>query len=419
MAPVVNFPTYNCILKLYPDDNPLLTFQPKPWKGFASNHSFEMSTTPIHLQEIAKKHETYFKQLDGIRFIAVFLVLYDHLLAGFNTLPIGPIGVTIFFVLSGFLITRILIESKNQYKPREDGFKTYLKKFYIRRTIRIFPIYYLTIFLLFVFNVPPAREKFWWLVTYTSNLYIAHHEHWLGVVDHFWSLAVEEQFYIFFPFAVFFIPNRHLPKLLVGFIIGSVLLRLYYFLTGAPWFVAYVLMPTSLDAFGLGGIMAYLYIYHRSRFDATFRQSGLVWLGLLILAGSLLWYHLSPDPHQSVNSVFERLAGSIFAFFLIGKAIIGYEGVMKWILENPVSVFLGRISYGLYLYHNFVFNHYHITPTHPVYRLMNRIYRSFPALEENLVFNFSMYVLLTVLVATLSWYIIEKPINNLKNRFRY
>ncbi|OMP13575.1 hypothetical protein COLO4_01383 [Corchorus olitorius] len=161
-------------------------------------------------------------------------------------------------------------------------------------------------------------------------------------------------------------------------------------------------MPTSLDAFGLGGIMAYLYIYHRSRFDSTFRQTGLVWLGLLILAGSLLWYHLSPDPHLSVNSVFERLAGSIFAFFLIGKAIIGYEGVMKWILENPVSVFLGRISYGLYLYHNFVFNHYHITPTHPVYRLMHRIYRSFPTLEENMVFNFSMYVLLTILVATLS-----------------
>ncbi|PQA58518.1 acyltransferase family protein [Siphonobacter curvatus] len=378
-----------------------------------------MSATPIDVPRTAIKQESYFKQLDGIRFIAVFLVLYDHLLAGFNTLPIGPIGVTIFFVLSGFLITRILIESKHQYQPRENGLSTYLKKFFIRRTIRIFPIYYLVIFLLVLFNVPPAREKFLWLALYATNIYIAHYETWLGSMDHLWSLAVEEQFYIFFPFLVFFVPTRHLPKILVAFIIGSVSLRLYYFLKGEPWFVSYVLMPTSLDSFGLGGFLAYLYIFQLGHFQRIFRHTALVWLGLIILGGSLYWYHISADPHQSLNSVFERLAGSIFAFFLIGKAILGYDGVMKWVLENPVSIYLGRISYGIYLYHNFVYNHYHTPPTHPVYRLMHRIYREIPALEESYLFNFAAYTLLTILVATLSWYVIEKPINNLKNRFRY
>lgn len=371
--------------------------------------------------KIPAKEDIYFNQLDGIRFIAVFLVLFDHWMSGYIPFPLGPLGVNMFFVLSGFLITRILIESKHKYAPREGGLGIYLKKFYIRRTLRIFPIYYLTIFVLFALNVPPVREKLAWCLLYATNIYVAHYDQWLGVIDHFWSLAVEEQFYVFFPLVVFFFPTRHLEKLLWVFIAGSVLLRLYYYLQGGSWAKCYVLMPTSLDAFGLGGLMAYLFIFKKDSFRKLFSRRYLVWLSLGGVAGIILWQQSAPVPSLEHISyvVFERLTSSIFCFFLIGNAVYGYTGVMKAFLEHPASVYLGKISYGLYLYHNFVFNHFHTPPSHPVYKLMHRIYGHFPALADNYFFQFVMYFAITVLVATVSWYLIEKPINDLKNKFRY
>ncbi|RYF65852.1 MAG: acyltransferase, partial [Cytophagaceae bacterium] len=98
-------------------------------------------------------------------------------------------------------------------------------------------------------------------------------------------------------------------------------------------------------------------------------------------------------------------------------AVIGFGGVMKWILENPVSQYMGRISYGLYLYHNFVFNVYHTQPTHVTVRAWRRITDVLPFLTSSYVFQVGFYLALTVAIATLSWYLIEKPINNLKDRY--
>ena len=94
------------------------------------------------------KKDTYFTQLDGIRFVAVALVLFDHWLAEKNVLPLGHLGVTMFFVLSGFLITRILIESKLKDDKIGRSHWFSVKQFIIRRSIRIFPIYFLAIFAL-------------------------------------------------------------------------------------------------------------------------------------------------------------------------------------------------------------------------------------------------------------------------------
>nr|MBP6410775.1 acyltransferase [Pseudarcicella sp.] len=132
------------------------------------------------------KEEIYFKQLDGIRFLAVALVLIDHWSAGTitNRLPLGPLGVTMFFVLSGFLITRILIQSKitDDNTGRSHWFS--IKQFMIRRSLRIFPIYFLSIFLCYVLDVSPVREKILWCITYSTNIYIALNGKWLGTIDH-------------------------------------------------------------------------------------------------------------------------------------------------------------------------------------------------------------------------------------------
>ncbi|GAB2772639.1 acyltransferase [Rhabdobacter roseus] len=359
----------------------------------------------------------YLIQLDGLRFVAVGLVLGDHLMADVNTIPFGPLGVTLFFVLSGFLITRILITSRDKTLGQPGGLGTYLRKFFIRRTLRIFPIYYITVFVLYLLDEPPVRDTIAWIVLYATNIYIAVNQSWMGTIDHFWSLAVEEQFYIFFPFVIFFIPRRWLIPLFITMVVSSVVLRAIFYRAGFDWMVNYVSTPTCLDSFGLGGLMAWMQLQRKDFFVKLFRNPLWVWLGLASWVLVVYWSKTFVEVHNVANDVWERLFGSLFCFFLIGKAVVGFEGGMRWFLENPVSNYLGKISYGLYLYHNFVYNHYHTQAGHPTLRLLHKIHQYIPALKGVVVFEVAYFFLLTVLVASLSWHLIEKPINQLKDRY--
>ncbi|MES2520132.1 MAG: acyltransferase [Bacteroidota bacterium] len=369
------------------------------------------------------KQETYFSQLDGIRFLAVGLVLIDHWLAEKNVLPLGPLGVTMFFVLSGFLITRILIQSKlkDDNVGRSHWFS--VKQFIIRRSIRIFPIYFLTIFVLYVLDVPPVRDTILWCLTYSTNIYIATKEHWMGTIDHLWSLAVEEQYYLIFPYLILFLPTKHYLKVLSAMVLISVALRTYLFLNGNSWMAQYVLMPTCLDSFGLGGLLAYFFTFQKDTLFDEFCKTKYLIVSLIVLISSMYFsreYQISSNQvHHFGNLVLERLIGSIFCFFLIAKAVSGYSGTMKWFLENPVSNYLGKISYGLYLYHNFVYNVYHTPDTSYVLRVLHKMQRMIPTLTENLAFELLYFFGITTIIATLSWYCIEKPVNNLKKYFTY
>ncbi|WP_460906037.1 acyltransferase family protein [Spirosoma areae] len=371
----------------------------------------------------------HLQQLDGIRFIAVGMVLFDHWMVGRLELPLGALGVTIFFVLSGFLITRILLSSKDKLSNKPNGgLGQYLKTFYIRRTLRIFPIYYLTLFVLYLVNEPPVRRTIGWLALYASNLYMAYYGTWMGTVDHLWSLAVEEQVYLFFPLLLFFVPRRWVPLTAGLMIVGGVLLRYVLFRARMPWFIGYVTMPACLDSFGLGAIMAFWWLYQRDRFNLVFSLSIWLWVSIALFATVTILAKVLPaipDPrgwvghHNVLSDVWERLTASFIGFFLIGRAVIGFKGPMKWVLENPVSQYMGRISYGLYLFHNFVFNVFHTQPRHVTVRAWHRITDVLPFLNSSYFFQFSFYLTLTVLLATVSWFLIEKPINNLKDRFSY
>ena len=378
-------------------------------------------------QPTARPVLNHLRQLDGIRFLAVGLVLFDHWMAGRVEMPFGALGVTIFFVLSGFLITRILLSSKDKLSQLPGGgLGKYLKVFYIRRTLRIFPVYYLTLFVLYAINEPPVRRTFGWLALYATNLYMAYYTTWMGTVDHLWSLAVEEQVYLFFPLLLFFVPRRWVPLTAWLMIGGAIAMRYYLYSHRYPWFIGYVTMPACLDSFGLGTLMAFWWLYQRDRFVAVFRHSIWIWVSIaLLIAVSVSTKMLPaipdvtglPGHHNVMSDVWERLASSLIGFFLIGRAVIGFEGPMKWVLENPVSQYMGRISYGLYLYHNFIYNVYHTQPTHFTLRAWRRITDVLPVLNSSYGFQVLFFLALTVALAPLSWYLIEKPINNLKDRF--
>lgn len=369
--------------------------------------------------DTVKKEKNYLVQLDGLRFIAVTLVMIDHWLGEAVRLPLGYFGVNLFFVLSGFLITRILITSKQHDQQLGRSHSHSLKAFYIRRSIRIFPIYYITIFALAVVGFPAVRENLGWLLTYTTNIWIVVHQTWLGAIDHLWSLAVEEQYYIFFPFMIFFIPNRYFLPMLFGMIGFSFLLRVILFATNAPWMAQFVLMPTCLDAFGMGGIMAYMMIYQRERFNKLMANNWFL-IGSLLLYGLNLYLMKTMEPARNVvTDITDRFVTSLFCFFLIGRAIIGFGQPAKWLLENRFSNYLGQISYGLYLFHNLVFNYYHTQPNYPTLRVWNKAASLIPALQDALPLKILYFYALTVAAAALSWHLIEKPINNLKERFTY
>ncbi|WP_234734132.1 acyltransferase family protein [Tellurirhabdus bombi] len=368
--------------------------------------------------ETVQKEKGYLAQLDGLRFIAVTLVMIDHWLGERVQLPLGYFGVNLFFVLSGFLITRILIISKAQDNQLERTHSRSLKQFYIRRSLRIFPVYYIMLLVLALINFPSIRATLPWFLTYTQNIWVAIHHTWFGAVDHLWSLAVEEQYYLFFPFLVFFIPNRFLLRSLF-FLIGiSVLLRVYLFATGAAWMVQFVMMPTCLDAFGMGSVLAYGMIFHRERFTKWVSSSWLLLASLALYAFDLYMMKSLAPSRNLFTDVFDRFFTSLFCFFLIGKAVIGFKGVFKTILEHSVSTYLGQISYGLYLFHNLVFNAYHTPPNAITLRIWNRLTEWTPFLTDSPARLLYFYVV-TVSLATVSWFLIEKPFNSLKSRFAY
>lgn len=189
--------------------------------------------------------------LQGMRGLGMFLVLFEHTVGGGHRLRFdyfqwwtpGVFGLRYFFVLSGFLITGILFRAAAMQSDRA----AVLKVFYLRRCLRILPVATLAILVAYAFDVATVRERIWWYLTYTINIRNAAVGEFDGGLGHFWSLALEEQFYLFWPFLVLFVPRRHLGRTLVAMIAVGVISRLAVLLSGHV-LAAYVLMPTRLDA---------------------------------------------------------------------------------------------------------------------------------------------------------------------------
>ena len=367
----------------------------------------------------------YVKSLDGLRFLAVSLVLLDHWTNYKMGIPVSYFGVSLFFVLSGFLITGILLKAKALDLAQNRTHGRSLKLFYIRRTIRIFPVYYLVIFVLFLLNYDTIRTHVFWLVTYQTNNYIAFTSNWMGSFDHFWSLAVEEQFYLFFPFVIFYISNKSLPKVLLSLVFLSVGLRAWFYFQHYSWVIPFVLMPTSLDALGLGGLLAY-FVQNKPA-TPLFKTQNLK-IGLTIsffLLGLVLFLLKSdPTPHNFYSVVLLRFFESLFSVFLImsfikidDKSI--FTTVKKAIFENNVVVFIGKISYGIYIYHHFVYNFYYTKSTDFIPKLLEKFNNFYVGIGDLLFIKIAVLFLITVAISAASWYLFEKPINQLKERFKY
>lgn len=356
----------------------------------------------------------YIKQLDAVRAIAILLVIIYHWIPSssfINRLPNGALGVDIFFVLSGFLITAILFSNRVIAETSGQSNASILKNFYFRRTLRIFPIYYITVFLLFIFQAKTLidiRSSFIYYVTYTQNFYFFKLQDWPGSLSHLWSLAVEEQFYLLWPFAVLFINRKYLLHLIIVFILIGVVSQclMHKLVLGS------VLPFACFDAFGLGALLAWVMRFGKAQSERFFK-----WL-TFFAAVSLLLFIILLIPQVSQHIFIpQRTLHSVMALWLITYIVTRHESnnmAGGFVFNNRILIFLGKISYGMYLYHNFV-------PTVINSKILD-IYMN-PLLPGWLykqhwgeLYLFENIVLL-ILISWLSYILIERPFLKLKDRF--
>ena len=367
--------------------------------------------------------EIYFKQLNGIRFIAVFLVLLDHWLVPILPIPLGHLGVVIFFVLSGFLITRILFLNADEIENKKSSAWPKIIRFIYRRSLRIFPIYLILLIIGLIFNISNFKELWPWLLTYTPNIYIMLKGQWLGTWDHLWSLAVEEQYYLIFPYFILFLQKKKYVGLFILMICLGISSRLLFYVM-APhdmiekyWMFSYVNPISAIDCFGLGGLLAYYYHYHFIFFLKIAKNRNLLPISMIGVFISLLLSYYSKNTYDNIwFSVFERIISAIFAYHLIMKALLEKNNYFGKFLENNIVIYLGSISYGIYLYHNLVFNYYHLSGN-TIWGYLSNNFSYLNLLNSKLiVLKFFINFLLLIGIASFSWFYIEKPISRLKNR---
>lgn len=339
----------------------------------------------------------YYNELDGLRFIAVFLVILSHWFPKthfLNFLPNGSIGVTIFFVLSGFLISSILFNYKQKIKDGKVGNFTALKIFYIRRSLRIFPIYYILIIFLFYHGYSVIRENFPYFLTYTSNILMFKHQTSYGTVSHLWTLAIEEQFYLFWPFIVLFVEKRFI-KIIIPILILIAIFSQYYMNLNFEYYN--YLTFNAFDAFGFGSLLAYYKTYESEKIS-SYRN---LLFGMIFLISLLFILKINFFTSQTYTSILSTL----LLIFLFNKR--NKNSYISRFLRIPILRYIGKISYGIYLYHTFIPGS------------MRNYYEIFlPPLLRNQYILFIMNFCIVILVATLSWYIIESPINSIKKKFK-
>lgn len=226
---------------------------------------------------------------------------------------------------------------------------------------------------------------------------------WTGALSHFWTLAVEEQFYLFWPLIILFTPKKHLLKVIFLFILTGIFFRGYIYLindrTEYHTMFSYMLTLSCIDGFALGAWLAYIRNYLDDLFD-LFKGKY-----IFLLAGTLFFILFSMffDINVIDVSLF-KFCMAVIALFMVSKLSIGFKGKLKFIFENKYLMYLGKISYGMYIFHTFV----------------PYIYKSLglPYINSMLIM-FLIYLFILIVISSLSWLVLEKPINNLKKKFSY
>ena len=178
-------------------------------------------------------------------------------------------------------------------------------------------------------------------------------------------------------------------------------------------------MPACLDAFGLGAALGYGVYYHFEKIKQWFAKPALLIGSLVFYILTVIAIKMSGGGHPFMAVVVLRLAESIFSVALIGYLIAAPNALLTKFNELSLPVYIGKISYGIYIFHNFIYNEYHPIPGSPIVKFIQQLGASQSAVWSSMWVKIIVLYMITVAIASVSWYVFEKPINALKNRYGY
>lgn len=378
----------------------------------------------VSLENLEATPRVHFMNLDILRFIAAFAVACNHgftaaegwtgypnflranLEDGHTPNELGTalvrlngnlaLGVEFFFLISGFLITYlILVEQKNTGTLQ-------VGKFYIRRILRVWPLYFLVLF------TAPLWIEFMHVKTpdYLSNALFMNNFHAIvtGQLDsglpHFWSISVEEHFYLFWPLLLFFIPSKRLPWLFGGIVVSAILFRFFvYYFSDAVDLQGKFSTLSRIDTMAFGGWIAWYAVQK----PIGIRISR-VWIFAIFLVFAALFFFDNVHANNNIWSfLFKRYAYTLLFAFALVNCLYNPNAFISFKKKNVLHYF-GKISFGMYVYHNLLLP----------FVCVNIIYTY--DIKSWLVF-WPLYLLCLFVVSILSFELFEKHFLKLKERF--
>jgi len=352
-----------------------------------------------------QRNSIHLPGLNGLRAIAALSVVIAHVTLdgvadfGFSNnfdFNMAAYGVTLFFVISGFLITYLLIQEKEHKKTVN------IKHFYARRILRIWPIYYFYLIVAFISMFLLGRGKemqvneMWYYVFFATNFPFIFHTY-IPVLAHYWSIGVEEQFYLFWPWIVRFSKDSLLKMAIFIFVLFLGIKLFFWWKFGLLDYTYRFLNLTRFHCMMVGAIGAILYSQNKSWFIQLFSNKlvQLLSFTIFLLKGFELIYIPSVIVHEVL--AFASLS-MIIGQITISKRIIN--------LETSIFDFIGKISYGMYV-------------VHPVLIVLLSLIIKPMHIQQGFrhVLSYVSTLAATLFLAWLSYRYFEKPFLNLKNRF--
>jgi len=353
---------------------------------------------------MSEKKSVYFPTIDGLRFIAFSLVFFRHFSIykpSHFLFEIGWVGVELFFLISGFLLTKLLV-----MEVRQNGHIN-VKKYFFRRILRIWPLYYLYLLFIvclsyFFLNHPLSVGRFLGNIFFIDNWISSIEQYNQNVASfHLWSISTEEQYYLFLPFLIPWLIKRNNKTIAVVFIFVYLILLVCRYLAiqaNVEHPFIYVL-PISGDSF-FAGILLGLGLY--DQFLKKINSFFAFFCGITII---VIVFFIPGRDVIDINQLFIYLLTAVAFSLILISVLFSNNRVFLFLFSNKLIRYLGKISYGLYIFHI------------PVIYCIEKIF-----LVENPNINIRWSIVLafalTILIASASYELFEKRFLKMKQRFK-